>query len=198
MREYTITRISGAPNWSSIPAAAIDNLLWTKEINASAQVQLCCDESALIIRFTSTEDDIRAVNTGLLDQPCEDSCLEFFFSPVAGDKRYFNIEMNPNACMYLGMGTDRYDLVRLMPSKNPFAPQITREDPTWTLTYRIPYSFIRQFFPAFTDAPGTVIRGNFYKCAELTKIEHYMSWNLIPLTKPEFHCSEYFGLLRFA
>ena len=67
------------------------------------------------MRLRARERDIRAEYTGLTDMPCEDSCLEFFFSPRPGDSRYFNIEFNPNCCMYLGLCDGRDALVRLLP-----------------------------------------------------------------------------------
>jgi hypothetical protein len=39
---------------------------------------------------------------------------------------------------------------------------------------------------------------NFYKCGNKTVHKHYLSWSPIDLGEPNFHCPEYFGVIRFA
>lgn len=199
MRTHTIPKKPDILDWTQIPVISIDNRLWTPPTDISATAQLCYDEAALYVRLTAKESQIRAELTDVLDQPCLDSCLEFFFSPMPEDGRYFNIEFNPNCCMYLGLGSDRYDLTRLLPQgPNPLCPQAARTADGWEITYQIPVSFIRRFFPDFTPASGKTIRGNFYKCGEQTALPHYFSWNRITSETPDFHRSCDFGVLTFA
>ena len=197
MREYTIIRKPESLNWSLVPTLSIDNLLWSEPVSITAEAAMCYDDTGLYVRLQSMEKNIRAVNTGKLDSPCEDSCLEFFLSPVSGDDRYFNIEFNPNGCLYLGFGSNRYNLVRLLPEKDPLSAETSRFSGGWQIEYKIPWSFIRQFFPTFEPVNGNEMRANFYKCGDLTVQPHYFSWNPITLETPDFHCSDYFGLLRF-
>ena len=79
MRTYTILPKTG--EWKDIPAAPIDTRLWTPEVNISATAQVCYDADALYLRLAAKEKDIRAEENGPLGMPCQDSCLEFFFSP---------------------------------------------------------------------------------------------------------------------
>lgn len=198
MRTGVITKKTTELNWDAISPLPIDHLLWIDSIDITAQAKICYDETALYVRLSAKESSIRAEETGLLGMPCQDSCLEFFFSPIPGDERYLNIEFNPNACMYLGIGHDRYDCTRLVSHKeNPLHPQVTRTSDGWEITYQIPYAFLRLFFPDFQAVSGGSIRANFYKCGDLTEKRHYLSWNKVGCEKPDFHRPEYFGTLYF-
>lgn len=198
MRTYTITKKMGEIDWNKIPTLSIDNPCQTEGVNISAGGQLCYDEEFLYIRLFAKEEHIRAEYTGLLDAPCEDSCLEFFFSPMEGDSRYFNIEFNPNCCVYFGMGSCVKDLVRLIPDAGfPFEPKAVRTTDGWEITYRVPYSLILCFFPEFAPVSGGHMRANFYKCGDLTVKEHYFSWNKITGEVLSFHRPCDFGLLTF-
>ena len=197
MKTYTITKCSGNINWESIPALNIDTQLWGTETDITAQGKVCYDEEALHVRLSAVEANIRAEEHGPLGSPCQDSCLEFFFCPVAEDSRYFNIEFSPTGCVYLGFGHDRYDLIRLLPEKGLFHPEINRTTDGWEITYSVPYSFLRLFLPNFQAVSGGHIRANFYKCGDRTVKEHYLSWNPITCENPDYHLSQYFGDLYF-
>ncbi len=197
MREYIITKKQEPFDWSSVPKLSIDHLLWSDPVAITAEGAMCYDDTGLYVRLWAAEQNIRAENTGKLDAPCEDSCLEFFFSPIPGDNRYFNIELNPNGCLYLGFGSNRYNLMRLISRGDLLNAEPSRIPGGWMVTYKIPWSFVRQFFPDFEPVSGNTMRGNCYKCGDLTVQPHYLSWNPITLENPEFHCPDHFGLLRF-
>ena len=112
-RQYQIQKITGKPDWNKIEKAPIDQKLWLPCEQISAYAQLAYDDSRLYVRLHAEEPTIRAENTGMLDQPCQDSCLEFFFSAAEQDARYINIELNPSLCIYFGFGTGREDLMRI-------------------------------------------------------------------------------------
>lgn len=196
MRTYTILHKTG--DWNDIPIAPIDNRLWTPEVQISATAQVCYDADALYVRLTAKEKDIRAEEMGVIGVPCKDSCLEFFFSPEENDGRYFNFEFNPALCMHLGLGSCRNDSARILPKPSAnIQPSVIRTDDGWELTYQITVAFIRQFFPNFTPIPGKKMRANFYKCGELTQVEHYFAWNFVDNPTPDFHRPEFFGELIF-
>lgn len=198
MRTYTIIKKPDVLEWSKIPVAFIENSYHKGDVGISSFAQVCYDDTALYVRLYTTETNIRAVGTGPLDAPCEDSCMEFFFSPINGDSRYLNIEFNPNCCVYFGIGSCVQDLVRLIPEEGfPLNPKATITDAGWEITYEIPYSFIRRFFPEFSPSSGDRIRGNFYKCGDLTEKEHYFTWNPLSGDVLSFHRPCDFGLLHF-
>ncbi len=198
MRTYTLKKITGTPDWENIAILPIDTLMWTEATDIRAQAQLCWDDEAIHVRLKADETEIRAEHTGLLASVCEDSCLEFFFGPVDGDSRYFNFEFNPNCALYLGYGRNMDELIRLVvqDQDETFAPRVQRSQTGWEITYRVPFAFIRKFFPEFTPTENLPFRGNCYKCGDLTPKLHFLSWNPIESGRT-FHCPQYFGRMIF-
>ncbi len=196
--QYTIIRKPEELDWSQVPALTIDQPALNIPLgDIYAQAQLCYDEQALYVRLQAWEKHIRAEHFGPLGECCEDSCLEFFFSPIEGDARYFNIECNPNGFLYLGMGSSIQNLVRFLPENPQICPVCNRTEDGWVTEYQVPYGFIRQFFPEFAPKSGKTIRANFYKCGDLTERPHYLTWNPLPAQTHTFHCPENFGTLVF-
>ncbi len=197
-RQYQIQKITGKPDWNKIEKAPIDQKLWLPCEQISAYAQLAYDDSRLYVRLHAEEPTIRVENTGMLDQPCQDSCLEFFFSAAEQDARYINIELNPSLCIYFGFGTGREDLMRiLLPDGAKTLHAASERTPSgWDVTYELPFQLLRLFFPDF--APSGTIRGNFYKCGDLTMQEHYLAWNRVDAERPDFHLPKYFGALIFS
>ena len=129
MKEYTIIRKTRDLTWDDVPVLPVDTVNWDYPAAEGDRAfgQLCYDEDALYVRLTAVEKAIRAENTEKMAQPCEDSCLEFFFSPAPPDLRYFNIEFNPNALPFFGFGdaAGGPSLIRLQPFENVLAPEVT-------------------------------------------------------------------------
>lgn len=198
MRTYTMKKIQGKPDWKKIPVMPIDNLLWTDSIDVSAQAQICWDEEALYVRMVAVEPHIRAKENGPLASVCRDSCLEFFFRP-SERLDYFNIEINPNRAIFLGFATGVHNLIRLLSGnvKKQMKIRVFMTKKGWTLSYRVPFSFIRRFFPDFKAEEGGRMYGNCYKCGDKTVKEHYLAWNPIVNEEPAFHMPEQFGNLIF-
>ena len=197
MKEYTIVKCTGAPNWSTVPALQIDWLYNTDSCEVRAWAQLCYDENALHVKLSAAEKEIRAEHMGPLGEICEDSCLEFFLSPVVGDSRYFNIECNPNGAMYLGFGSNVQNLQRLIAEEPVIRPQPKRTEDGWEVTYNIPYSFIRLFFPDFSPVSGYKMRANCYKCADLSSHPHWLCWSPVTKQPCAFHNPSAFGWVVF-
>lgn len=195
METYTIIPKT---NWENVPALKMVHPLLPSAPGVSATAQICYDDKALYVKLSAVEQNIRAELKGLLDEVCEDSCLEFFFAPIDGDNRYFNLEVNPNGAMYFGFGTSIENLYRLIPETHPIHPVINPTDDGWTVEYSIPFDFIRLFFPAFSPAPGKQMRCNCYKCGNLTDHPHWLCWNPIPEGIVTFHCPQHFGTMQFA
>ena len=198
MRTYTMKKIQGKPDWKKIPVMPIDNLLWTDSVDVSAKAQLCWDEEAIYVRMEAVEPHIRAKEKGPMAMVCKDSCMEFFLRPTER-LDYFNIELNPNKAIYLGFATGTHDLIRLLSGnvKKQMKIRVYMTKKGWTLSYRVPFSFICRFFPDFKAEEGGKIYGNCYKCGDKTVKEHYLAWNPIQNDKPAFHKPEQFGCLYF-
>lgn len=189
MREYVIRRFT---RWEDAARLEIDNCLWREPADVAAWGQLAWTDDALLVRLTAREGRIRAVERGPLGRPCEDSCLEFFLSPVPGDPRYINIEYNKNACCFLGLGDGR-ERVRLLPERDWFAPRTFDTPDGWGVEYRVPFQFLKLLFPAFEPVPGAAVMANCYKCGDLTEREHYLAWNPVASDTPDFHRPQDFG-----
>lgn len=199
MKEYVIKRTSSQPDWSNIPSLDINIPYLTTPSDIHACAQIGYDENALYVRLQTEEKNIRAEEKGLLGCPCEDSCLEFFFCPIENDSRYFNIEFNSNACLYLGFGSNVENLSRLIIDDIDalLCPRIIVKPNGWDISYEVPFSLIRRFFPDFSVYAGKKIRANCYKCADLSNPPHYLSWSEIigePFTFHKPHC---FGSMIF-
>ena len=193
---YSITKVSGDFDWSTIPVIPIDKVLWTEDYGIRAEGQLCYDEDQLFVHLRAVEKEIRAVNTEPLSPVYEDSCLEFFFMPE-GSPNYFNFEINPNGCLGAGYGpekTDRISIVR-EDAADYFDILTNRTADGWEVFYRIPLKYIRLFDQDFAFKGS--MSGNMYKCGNKTVNKHYLSWTEIELDTPNFHCPEYFGKLIF-
>ena len=198
MKEYTIKRIQGG-DWSQINTLKIDVSYRNSPDYYSTWAQVAYDDEALHVHLFCKEPATRAVERGPLGSPCEDCCMEFFFSPMEGDLRYFNIEFNHNGCMYLGFASGTHDLLRLVPDENKdmLHPVIRDYEGGWEIFYTFPYELVRRFFPDFRVYPGKKIRANCYKCADMTAPAHYFSWNEIPGERLSFHKPECFGSMIF-
>ena len=82
MRQYTITKVTGTPDWNKIPSLDVDNYLWCEKLDIRMKSQICYDETGLHVHLRAWEKDIRAELTAPMSMVCEASCMEFFFRPV--------------------------------------------------------------------------------------------------------------------
>lgn len=192
--------MEGSPDFGRARALPLHPCSWTPDTDIRAQARILWGPDALHLKLSATERHIRALYVGRPHPVSEDSCLEFFFCPLPGDPRYFNFEFNPNAALYLGIGTGRHDLVRLLVQDEEalFRPRPFTFEGGWGITYRIPFSFVQSFFPGFSPAPGASLRCNFYKTGDKTPRPHYLSWSPVFGPVPDFHRPRDFGTLTFA
>ena len=200
MKEYTITRVLGIPDWNAIPALQVDESPWTPTAGIRMMQQICYDETGIHIHQRAWETEIRAEGTSPLSRVCEDSCMEFFFAPVPEDGRYFKVEFNLNGCVFLGFGHGRHDSLRIVPEdiKTLFSVETERLEDGGEIFYTIPLSFLTQFYPGYTLEPGRVIHANCYKCGDLTPNPHYLLWNPSTSAVPDYHRPQDFGRMVLA
>lgn len=198
MKEYDILRKSV---WEKIPELEIGERLYEFPADIRAFCKVCYDDENLYVRLRAEETVIRAENTSPMAQPCEDSCLEFFFCPINGDERYFNIEYNPNKLRFLGIGSNIQNLVRLFPlydNNYSFDPEVEYLSNGWQITYHVPYRFIRLFFPDFSPKSGDYIMANAFTTGDLCIVPHDISWSPVDLSvENPFHNARVFGKMYF-
>ena len=168
----------------------------------------------LFVRFEVQGRGLRAMHTHDLEHVNEDSCVEFFVTN-ADQSRYFNFEFNCigvcNSSHRISKSEDVYRLtpdelqsilrhssITASPSSEPLQPLSAPFDLRdgnfcWSLTVGIPLSFLN-ITPAILNQP-VALRGNFYKCGDLTSEPHYLSWAPITFERPNFHIPAFFGNL---
>ena len=161
-------------------------------------------DNELLLKYYVYETYFKAEKTETNQMVCEDSCVEFFVSPV-DDGIYYNIEFNGIGTCLMGTGTSRENSTRAKPEiiakirrKTSVGnkPVAQREgDFSWTLIAAIPFTVF--FHHKVKELKGKVFKANFYKCGDKLKVPHYVTWNPVGTPKPDYHQPEYFGLLKF-
>ena len=196
-KTWKIPRAEETPDWDAVPELEVSEILWLPDCGIRAFGRFCYNAESLHIRLRAVEENIRAEYTAPLSRVCEDSCLELFFMPE-GEDRYFNFEINPNGCPYIGFGRSRQDRVVLyrQDAKQLFGIHTQKTPDGWEAAYRVPLSFLRLFWPDFSFTGS--LRANVYKCGEQTAREHYLSWNPVSSETPDFHRPADFGVMTFA
>lgn len=198
MKEYIVKRVSGKPDWSRIEPIAIDVRYRDTKDDVCAEAKFCYDDDGIYASLTTTEPHSPAKGKDFLVEPCLDSCLEFFFSPVEDDPRYMNLEFNPNGIYYFGVGTSIKNLFRILPeNRNVFGAKIKRRNDGWSITYKIPTETVKMFFPSFSLYSGKEMRANCYKCVEVAEEPNFLAWNDIGGPTLNFHRPHLFGKFIF-
>ena len=154
--------------------------------------QLIRYDGGFCIRMHTDEIHLRAEETKENGSVCEDSCMEFFFKPDPHDGNYINFEVNPRGVMHVGLGKDRYGRQLIDEPRTTFRVETRAEEGDWTLKYEIPDAFLLRYFGKLNP----VFRGNFYKCGDLTDHPHYATWAPVYTEKPDYHVSDFFGMLK--
>ena len=198
MREYDIVRAPTPLNWEKVPTLAIDTPLWGTNADIGAWPRSAGTTRACWYACAPASATYAPNTPGLPTCPVRTAVWNSSFRLAPGDSRYFNIEFNPNCCVYLGLCDGRDALVRLLPEGFSLEPQAERTADGWEVRYRVPFTLIRHFFPDFAPAKGDAMRANCFKCGELTPVPHYFSWNPCSSPEPEFHRQADFGLMCFA
>ncbi len=182
----------------------IDNVNWKEyPYRPDVSFRIAHTENSFLLHYKVTEDSIRAVAAHDNGPVWEDACVEFFSVP-ADDGIYYNIECNCAGRLLIGAGPQRegrqrapqeiLDTVQRWTSlgDSPFEEKVG--ECSWEAALAIPYSAF--FLHNINSLDGRSIRANFYKCGDLLQKPHFLSWNPIPVEKPDFHRPDHFGLVN--
>ncbi|HLN20877.1 MAG TPA: carbohydrate-binding family 9-like protein [Bacteroidales bacterium] len=190
---------------NDLPVNRIDTINWPSfPYKPDVQFSIGYSGSEIYIKFFVKEEYFRAEVSEPNGNVYEDSCVEFFISPE-DDGIYYNFEFNARGICLMGSGKGRQDRIRSdisYISKIRTSGSFSGEHPgiingryEWELTIAIPSEVF------FHNRVGTIrnseMRANFYKCGDKVKVPHYLTWNPVNTTKPDFHRPESFGLLNF-
>ena len=156
--------------------------------------------SHLAVMFHVRGLDLRATQIEDNGRSWEDSCCEFFVTDPY-DGTYYNFELTCIGSLLSSKRKSRLDSV--LREKEDVArvirhsslaheeTEISDRIFSWTVAMLSPYDLIG----IDRDNVPVSVRGNFYKCGDLTAHPHFLSWNPIGTPKPDFHRPEYFGEL---
>lgn len=196
--------------WLSIPDLQFNHHMGEypshfPEVNA----KLAYDNFALYIIFRVQDRYVCARKQGYQARVCEDSCVEFFFTPGPElDKGYFNIEVNCGGTVYFhhqkGRGVNDvaisrsdFEQVRISHSLPELVQPEIASPITWVVEYRLPFTILANYAPLAVPKPGVVWRANLYKCADGSSHPHWLTWSPVELPQPDFHSPAFFGRLEF-
>ncbi len=178
----------------------------------AAQVIFCDSDGGFFrIRLSANGNAPYPEHHELNSDVYKDGALEFFFAPDAETPtRYFNFELNSDGVLLIGY-RDAADLStkRRIPVDNyrdffDITPFVIIQQSLgyscgltlgWGVSFSIPVSFIREYFPGWSPTPGLELYVNFPKLREVPGHidEHYLTWG--PSDPTTFHCPEFFSHL---
>jgi len=218
MSQYSIKKAAtisennrNSPDWQNIAALEINHYPWYQEgKKQDTQVKLSANSETLFIQIIAQDNYSFAKQTELNHMLiCEDSCVEFFFSPsgILGSS-YVNLEVNCCGTLHLAYGAGRdnrqfisVEAASLIQCKSSLNRNMdspvkieNNDDSQWSIEIALPFTAIEQL-------TGEVVNkekwfANFYRCGGRTEPQ-YAVWNNIDVVEPDYHRPEHFGELVF-
>ena len=196
-KEYTTYAFERAPSWDEVPEGMLEFSNWDSKIHYETSFKMCfVKDRGIYLRMRTNETDIRAVNSRRDENIWEDSCMEFFICPFSHREEYLNFEMNPKGAWLCQFGRTRENrafLKSLTDREISLDTRVTSDG--WSLEAFIPCELISEAFGEEFIAQECSLKGNFYKCGDLTVKPHYDSFAKMTTLPPGFHNPECFGQL---
>jgi hypothetical protein len=156
-------------------------------------------DDSILLKYFVQEKEIRVVHQEDNSPVHEDSCVEFFIA-FDNDQEYYNIEFNCAGTCLLGFGKNAsqrklmgMDVVRRIRRLSAIRHHSNgNADPiSWELTVVIPAEVF--IYHHITSMKGNRYRVNFYKCGDKLPEPHFLSWQDMTTSTPDFHMTEFFG-----
>ena len=197
-KQYRTYSFENEPLWDEIPEGRLEFSNWDSKIHYDTRFKMCfIKDKGIILRMRTDETDIRAVNSDRDENIWEDSCMEFFICPFAHRKEYLNFEMNPNGAWLCQFGSGKYDRVFLK-TLTDCEIEISAEvcSNGWSLEAFIPCELISEAYGEEFTADKANLKGNFYKCGDLTEKPHYDSFCKMSTLPPGFHNPDCFADIK--
>lgn len=182
----------------------IDNVNWPEQFPHKPEVtgRISYSDTRIYVLYEVVGEGVRAVCDHDHGPVWCDSCVEMFVNEP-GQPEYMNFEANCIGRMVASHRKSRKEDVVPFPEEDmatimrfttlgnaPFEEKPGMH--SWKVCISIPWRMIT----SDGSAPKQ-LRANFYKCGDETAHPHFLSWNPIPLPKPDFHCPQYFGMIEF-
>lgn len=189
-------------NINKYETAFIDNVQWL-DVEYKSYAIIGNNEKEIYVKMVSMEENIVASHTQQNSSVCEDSCLEFFFSPLEQEDDYFNFELNPIGTIHIAYGPSRFDRLLITDEDKTYfeieSSIFQNEDGSrgWSVEFKIQYEFISKYKKNFIYKKSFVGKCNFYKCGDKTPKQHYLTWSKVETQSPDFHRPEFFSPIYF-
>jgi hypothetical protein len=196
--------------WVDIDPIIVDQFMGARPIHfPDVQTKLGYDATAIYIIFRVADQYVCARKEKHQERVCEDSCVEFFFTPGADiSAGYFNLEMNCGGTVYFhhqqgrnfadeAVKTADFQQLKIAHSLPKFIDPEIPTKTTWVVEYRLPFDILTRYALVTAPQPGAIWRANFYKCADESSQPHWLTWAPIDKSEPDFHRPEFFGKLIF-
>lgn len=170
-------------------------------IKPDVKFRLFYGDDAVFLKFIVQEKYFRATCTRINDPVYQDSCVEFFIG-FERNGPYYNFEFNASGIPLAGYGAGRERELLEISLIERIRIDTTHKEKTsdmlpfhWELTAVIPFDvFCKHRLSTLT---GAECYANFYKCGDLLPEPHFLCWNNIEASQPDFHLPQYFGKLMF-
>ena len=178
----------------ALQEATLDNFPWDENgYKPETCARVGWNSEGLHVLMYANEPVIRAEETEVGGEVCEDSCLEFFLMPKEGNPLYFNAEITPLPTVHLGIGDGRHnrDVYKEVPA-GMNAVSSKHEGAWWAVSYTIPAALLKERFDLVLES-GLKMRGNFYKCGDSTQYPHYGMFHPYDLPAADYHRPELFA-----
>lgn len=177
-------------DWDKVDKAMIDHYGWGYPYQPLCYARgVFADDTGLVVKLTAFEKNPRATRTEFMDDVCNDSCMEFFFS--ADKVAYANFEFNSLGTQHTSAGAPgaRASIDKI--TEIPFDKAEIFED-RWELTLILTHKNVKDITGKELKR-GARFYGNFYKCGDECEQKHYGMWSEVKTEKPSFHQPAYFG-----
>lgn len=196
LQELDLTMEKGAAKFAVCENNWPKDAPYTPDCNGS----IARSKTHLAVMYHIRGLDLRATAMEDNGNSWEDSCCEFFVTDPY-DGTYYNFELTCIGSLLSSKRKSRIDsklqdpalLSRVIrySSLEHKPMEISDKVFGWTVVMLIPFELIG----IDRDNIPVSVRGNFYKCGDLTAHPHFLSWNPIQTAKPDFHRPEFFGEL---
>jgi hypothetical protein len=156
---------------------------------------------ALVVDFRVSGLDLRIQNLADGGRIWEDSACEIFIQPFPG-AAYFNFEVNAAGYLLAACGSSRNArtalcadalarVIRIPSLEGQFLKETVNLSGLWNwrVTLVIPWTILGLDCAALPSS----LRGNLYKCGDLTAHPHFATWAPVQTPAPDYHRPEYFG-----
>ncbi len=198
------------PQWRKCKVLEIRSLVGKDpKFRPLAEAKVMYNEEGILVIFKVKDRFVRCVTHEVNGPVWDDSCVEFFFSPDQNSPdKYFNLEVNCGGTALMHYNTVPRKEFKVIQSEDVQRIEITHTLPkiidpespdsvTWTVTYAIPFSLLEKYAHVTRPKKGVSWRANFYKIADKTSNQHYISWSPIENGVADYHQPQFFGVLKF-